>query len=275
MQKVRQLHKEGYSVADELLTGLMCIGWQVNPGAKVLDFGCGAGGLVYDFRVRGYDAYGFDIHNYVSLRDREDSKYFAFVPTGTADTSDMRMDSDKFNLPFENDMFDLVVSTSVLEHVLDWGPAMREFARVLTPKGVGLHLFPGKKALIEPHMMVPLASRIQSWWWFYVWALAGVRNQYQTTFSAKETADRNFRYSNTGVRYRTDSEMRNAGWPYFSSIYFVDERFHAVSTWRDGLRNLRLALGSPSRIQGIAALPKHRALFMTDKRPVEPSDSCP
>jgi hypothetical protein len=49
MQNVRQLHKEGFSVADQVLTGLMCIGWQVNPGAKVLDFGCGAGGLVYDY----------------------------------------------------------------------------------------------------------------------------------------------------------------------------------------------------------------------------------
>jgi SAM-dependent methyltransferase len=267
MTPVRQLHSKGYSVADQLLAGLACIGYLVNPNAKILDFGCGAGGLVCEFRSLGYEAFGFDIHNYLSLKDPADSVYFGFSPGVATDSSDMRVDWSKTKIPFPDNMFDLIVSTSVLEHVLEWKPAMAEIARVLNASGgVCLHLFPRGKALIEPHMLVPFGSMFQSWSWFYFCALLGFRNDYQKEFTAKVTADRNFLYTNTGVRYQTDKEMLNACWPFFSTLYFADTRFHAISTWSEHLRALRNAMINRHPVRALALLPKLRALLLANKR---------
>ena len=44
-------------------------------------------------------------------------------------------------LPFENETFDCVLSTAVLEHVSDLPAALRECRRVLRPGGLALHFF--------------------------------------------------------------------------------------------------------------------------------------
>src|SRR5262245_6664364 len=50
----------------------------VKPGARILDFGCGAGRMVFRLRELGFDAYGFDIHDYVAYRSDEDRQWFRF-----------------------------------------------------------------------------------------------------------------------------------------------------------------------------------------------------
>ena len=40
---------------------LEALGAPLRGGAKILDLGCGAGGLVADMLERGYDAYGTDL----------------------------------------------------------------------------------------------------------------------------------------------------------------------------------------------------------------------
>jgi len=109
---------------------------------RVLDFECGSGHLVKELLSYGYDAYGCDTNLDRSAGER-------CREIGTA----------PYRLPFENDFFDVVLSTSVLEHARNPHEYLAEIRRVLKPNGVAMHLFPGKWYLPrEPHILVPLAN---------------------------------------------------------------------------------------------------------------------
>ena len=106
---------------------------------------------------------------------------------------------DALRIPFEDGSFDFVFSTSTLEHVLDLAGAAKELARVTKPDGVNLHLYPRHRVLFEPHTLVPLGGMIDRWWWFYLWASIGWRLEWQKAVPARQVADANFRYSQSGV----------------------------------------------------------------------------
>src|SRR5581483_3680361 len=40
------------------------LGAEITSGAKILDFGCGDGELVHEFRKQGFQAYGIDIEDF-------------------------------------------------------------------------------------------------------------------------------------------------------------------------------------------------------------------
>jgi SAM-dependent methyltransferase len=191
-----------YSQAGHLITTLERVGFPLPPGAKVLDFGCGSGGLVYEFRDRGFDAYGFDQHERVAYRSASDRSFFGFSSNGTGDTSNQIL-ADNYSIPFPEGFFDAVVSTSVIEHVMDLATVNTEIARVLKPTGVAIHTYPSRFLPVEPHVYVPLGGLIHSWPWFMLWALLGVRNQNQETagYNARQTADNNQLYYRTGLKY--------------------------------------------------------------------------
>src|SRR5688572_20396488 len=123
---MRKLHSAGFDTADHLLASMARAGFWLSPNSKILDFGCGAGGLVYRFRDLGYDAYGFDIHPRVDLRDPDDMRFFKSIDNTVKDTSYYVVDRDIFRMDFPDDTFDVVVSTSVIEHVLDLPAMMAE-----------------------------------------------------------------------------------------------------------------------------------------------------
>jgi len=55
------------------------LGIETNEETYILEFGCGSGRHVYEYRDNGYkNIYGFDIKNYVELRDERDSTWFKF-----------------------------------------------------------------------------------------------------------------------------------------------------------------------------------------------------
>lgn len=63
-----------------------------------------------------------------------------------------------YRLPFAANEFDVVGSTSVLEHAQNTEECYRAIHRVL-PGGVALHGFPGKWYLPrKPHIYVPLVN---------------------------------------------------------------------------------------------------------------------
>jgi SAM-dependent methyltransferase len=262
---MRRLHATSFDTADSIIQGLANLSLSIELTDRILDFGCGDGALVHRFRELGYDAYGFDIHKYGKLR-REDETYFKFFANPNTNTADHRVDWTSYGLPFENDTFDLVISTQTLEHVLEPAPVMAEIARVLRPDGIALHLFPDRTRMIEPHFFVPLATRIQNWWWFYLWSILGVRNSFQHELTARQVADENFRYCQTGVRYFENEELRAYVSPYFEEISFpkntyygyVDRRATRRSTWR--------ALRSDNRFANLAPLPKLNVLLTAKKR---------
>ena len=73
----------------------------LNSDSRLLEFGCGSGSWVYEFRDTGFDAYGFDIASYVNLRQPNDEKYFRFALTGKpADIPEYAIDESFYKIPF-------------------------------------------------------------------------------------------------------------------------------------------------------------------------------
>jgi SAM-dependent methyltransferase len=189
---------------------------KTNPAtAKVLDFGCGRGALVEALCASGVDAYGCD----VDPRWDRDTSRFAVIQR------------PNYRIPYEDNSFDLVCSTSVLEHAQNIRECFYEIRRVLKPGGISFHIFPSKWYLpSEPHIHVPFVNVMwpnQPHWWLASWALIGVRNEFQQGLSWREVTEANRHYCETGVSYRTNSFLHevsievfgNCGWPmrYFLS----------------------------------------------------------
>ena len=66
---------------------------------RVLDFGSGTGQLVRELTALGYDAHGCDIYSKSSVPERCH-----------------KIGVSPYRLPFDDETFDVIVSTSVLEH---------------------------------------------------------------------------------------------------------------------------------------------------------------
>lgn len=226
---MRKLHQspgvEGvtYSLADHLFIVFAQLYRWCNEETKFIDFGCGTGSLVYELRDRGVDAYGFDIHDRVAYRHPDDRRFFGFVNNPQKDTSNAIVEVGTFLIPFPDNTFDVVFSTSVLEHVMDMRSAMKEIARVVKQDGFTFHIYPPKSIFIEPHTYVPFASRVQSWWYFYLWGLLGIRNDFQTHMSAREVADNNVLYCKSGLKYLTKKELFACCHEFFRGVRLADD----------------------------------------------------
>lgn len=175
---------------------------------KVLDFGCGKGQLVRCFLALGYDAYGCDVSPYWQETHRSDERMSTIT-------------SVPYRLPFENNTFDAVVSTSVLEHAQNKEELFKEISRVLKVGGYAMHLFPGKWYLpIEPHIYVPLANYFGPdcpRWWLGLWAFLGVRNEFQHGKSLKEIVEANAEYCKKGLSYWTNRKYRDLSLAIFGN----------------------------------------------------------
>src|SRR5436190_638001 len=75
-------------------------GHHVTSRWSILDFGCGDGNMVAEYRAAGYQAVGAD----VVLPPQHDGWLHAIDPLD-------------YRLPFDDQVFDFVFSNSVLEHV--------------------------------------------------------------------------------------------------------------------------------------------------------------
>jgi ubiquinone/menaquinone biosynthesis C-methylase UbiE len=182
---------------------LEALGHPLQPGATVLDFGCGRGATVAAYRSAGYDAYGCDI-----ALDHE--------------TAFLRAIGSPYRLPFSSNAFDFVFSDQVLEHVQDHGAALSEISRVLKPDGLSLHIFPSKFCLVEPHSFVPLAAFLQARWWLWVWATVGIRNSHQKGRPSREVVELNYRFLKTSTKYLSRRRLAHVTAEYFAEVAFVE-----------------------------------------------------
>jgi SAM-dependent methyltransferase len=225
----------------------------IETAAKILDFGCGSGAMVYRLRELGFDCYGFDIHDYVVYRTEEDRKYFKFSGEMSKDNSDARVDQNIYSIPFPDNTFDLICSESVLEHVLDKDLAMYECARVLKPGGIAVHLFPRRFHLVETHIYVPLASFFHPSWWLYLWAWIGVRNEYQRDLPWRRVAEINNRYVCTGLQYLSRRKTRSIAKKYFNHVgIYPPSKNHPTYNLLLHFKHLVKALGDPSPFRALA-----------------------
>lgn len=213
-------------------------GFVVAPSTRILDLGCGAGNLVMEFKQNGYDAYGCDLAF-------KAGPHVELLSTG----QHIRLiDPGNYRLPFEDGAFDVVISDQVFEHVQDYETALREVCRILKPSGVSLHLFPPRYMPIEPHVFVPYATIVQSYWWLRLWAGLGVRNAAQRNMEARVVARDNLKYLTTSTNYLTKREIKEKFSQYFNNVSFAEQSFLKYS--RNGQWVYRLSRILPS----IAAL---------------------
>ena len=110
------------------------VGRNIEPRARVLDWGAGLGQVSLLLKNRGYDVTAFDIIERPAYYDGIDVKYV----------------SGGDDLPFKDCIFDAVVACGALEHVDRDRHSLSELRRVLKPGGL-LFIFnlPNKYSLIE------------------------------------------------------------------------------------------------------------------------------
>ncbi len=106
-------------------------------GARVLDVGCGLGLYVRRFRDHSNQVYGVDVD---PERVLEASQSLPNISEASAE-----------RLPYPDDMFDVVLSHEVLEHVPDDAAAVREALRVLRPGGRLVVFVPNRLYPFETH----------------------------------------------------------------------------------------------------------------------------
>lgn len=104
------------TVADALVAQ-----YQLKPGDRVLDVGCGKAFLLYDLTqaVPGLEVAGIDISEYGITHAKEEMRPWLQVANAT-------------KLPFEDQAFDLVISLNTLHNLYcyELDPALREIERV-------------------------------------------------------------------------------------------------------------------------------------------------
>jgi SAM-dependent methyltransferase len=225
-------------------------GIAVHKDARILDYGCGAGHRVYELLDAGYEhAAGYDVLDYLNLRDPADRSRFYIAPDG--------------RMPFDDASFDFIFSDQVFEHVLDQSAAWHEIVRVLKPGGVSVHVIPAKWQVIEPHIKVPFGGLrlLKQYPYYMLWALLGIRNEFQQGLSAREVAARNYHYAHTGLNYWSSRQYRRL----FNTLPITwswEEVTYMEASYKPRIRQLaRLAQRVPLITTLIRTL-WHRILFL-------------
>ena len=123
-------HLGGLGATEELIE--LC---RIDEGSYVLDVGCGAGQTpCYLARRHGCRVVGVDISERMIERSQERAER-----EGVNDRVEFRV-ADAQDLPFEDGLFDAVITESVTAFPEDKQRAVREYARVTKPGGyVGLN----------------------------------------------------------------------------------------------------------------------------------------
>ena len=208
--------------------------------SHILDFGCGSGRHVYEYLDRGYlNVHGYDVRDYVNRRSPEDDARFRFDEK-----------AEMSCIPYPDNFFDFIFSTSVFEHVQQQDLAYREIHRVLKPGGTSVHNFPAKWRPIEPHIFVPFGGVFQSHPYFRFWAALGIRNGFQQDMTASEAARHNHRYAQTGLNYLSGAEIEHMLTAIFGRVENAEPAF------------LKHSQGKSRHLYGlVSAVPVLGALF--------------
>jgi SAM-dependent methyltransferase len=184
------------------------LGHDITTESVILDFGCGEGQIVRQLRELGFEAYGTDIVL------SEQSHFLRLIP-----------DRGDYRIPFKNETFDAVISSSVLEHVKNLSEAVPEMYRVLKPGGFCLHFFPSKLRPIEGHIFVPFAGVFQGYPWLLFWSFLGIRNSFGKERPYRENAILNYKFLKEKTAYLSKRKLRECVSHCFDKVIFV-ERYH-------------------------------------------------
>lgn len=92
------------------------------PRAKVLDVGCGMGGLMLYLQKNGFKVQGIDCYQGAVKFCQQ--RGLAVKKSGAE------------SLPYPKNRFDLIIASELIEHLKEPVKAIAEFSRVLKPKGL-------------------------------------------------------------------------------------------------------------------------------------------
>ncbi len=205
-----------------LLSVFTEMGKPVTMEDAVLDFGCGEGKMVYAFRKLGYRAFGAD----VAAPSREVESLIEAEGLSEPGEQPLKViQAENYEIPFNNEYFDFVVSWDVMEHVQHHVGALSEINRVLKRGGRSLHFFPSRYCFLEPHISVPLGTVLQGYGYLYLWALLGLMGKSQQASTAREVARKNYEFLRTETNYLSKKQLVKLADGTFRDIEFVERHF--------------------------------------------------
>lgn len=116
---------------------LMLLAWAKAPGKRVLDIGCGTGFFSKMLIEIGYEVTSID------------SSPLALEYSSQRGLSNL-VSGDALKMPFPDGSFDAAFALDILEHLDDEDAALREWKRVLKPKGILIVFVPALSFLWGP-----------------------------------------------------------------------------------------------------------------------------
>jgi SAM-dependent methyltransferase len=184
------------------------------PGARILDFGCGAGRVVVAGREAGLDMLGADVF-YGGSKTKSEAEAAGLLGTSVHEIHEGR-------LPFAAGSFDLVTNNQVMEHVEDLDLALREIHRVLKRDGRLLSIFPSADVWREGHIGIPFShwfAKDSKPRFYYTWALraAGFGTWKEQAPAPRQWAVDKLRWIDTYTVYRTRADIFRLYGRYFES----------------------------------------------------------
>ncbi len=109
---------------------------EVGPGVRVIDIGAGQGRHSYELLRRGAEVIAFD----QSAQDMADVAEMFGALTVAGEVPEHAVGrtevGDALRLPYEDESFDVVLMSEILEHIPDDEAAIAEMVRILRPGGL-------------------------------------------------------------------------------------------------------------------------------------------
>ena len=223
-----------------------------HSGARVLDFGCGAGRMVQAGLAAGLEMTGADVY-YGGSKTRAEAEESGLLGSAVKEINDGR-------LPFEDGTFDLVVNNQVMEHVEDLDAVLAEIHRVLKPGGTVLSIFPSRDVFREGHIGIPFAHwlrRGSTLRLLYTWGLRrlGLGHHKAEAATCRQWASDKLAWIDTYTHYRSRREIRVSFERHLSNEFRESDYIRYRLLDRPGRRALAWFAGLP------AIAPVARAVF--------------